>query len=230
MHLKYFRQGEREREKGWRKGRKEGRLLSVIKYLAVIKSVSSIVSDNIQGEDSMGYQVETLPRRQWNLKSTQDQFWKLQSNFFFSFFFSFPGFLYQNPKANRWIYWNPELNRDLVPAVAGQNHDHFQTGKEKKKHPTGAFELWALVPHCFRSSCLETPTLTQKNLLVFAKGCNLIALAMQMWASANRQASKCACEHHGSPAGLTAELLGQATAPSTWLSWADKYWFPLPQA
>lgn len=133
--LKIFREegGERERMEGWRKGRKECRLLSVIKYLAVIKSVSSIASDNIQGKDSKGYQVETLPRRQWNLKSTQDQFWKLQSSIFFLLFFSFPGFLYQNSKASRWIYWNPELNRDLVPAVAGQNHYHFQTGKEKKK-------------------------------------------------------------------------------------------------
>lgn len=54
------------------KGRKEGRLLSITKSLAVINSVSSIVSDNIQGKDSKGYQVETLPRRQWNLKPTQD--------------------------------------------------------------------------------------------------------------------------------------------------------------
>lgn len=56
-----------------------------------------------------------------------------------SFLFYFPGFLYQNSKASRWIYWNPELNRDLVPAVAGQNHNYFQTGKETKKHPTGPF-------------------------------------------------------------------------------------------
>jgi len=51
---------------GWRKGKKEGRLLSVIKHLAVIKSVSSTASDNVQGKDSKGYHMETLPRTQWN--------------------------------------------------------------------------------------------------------------------------------------------------------------------
>lgn len=73
----------RETKDGEMEERKEGRLLSIRKYLTVIKSVSSIVSVNIQGKDSKGYKVETLPRRQWNLKSTQDQFWKLQSNIFF---------------------------------------------------------------------------------------------------------------------------------------------------
>lgn len=180
MHLKYFMEGERERMED----RKEDRLLSVIKSLAVIKSISSVFSDNIKGRDSKGYQVETLPRRQWNLKSTQDQFWKCQSIFFFSLFYFgflvwfwvfdfvlfFSGFLYQDSKASRWIYWNPELNRYLVPAVAGQNYDHFQTGKEKKTHPSGALKLWAPVPHCFKSLHPETLILTQKKSAGVCKG------------------------------------------------------------
>lgn len=93
--------------------------------------------------------MEILPRRQWNLKPPK----KFQSIFFFYFFFLPPGFLYQNSKASRWIYWNPELNRNLVPAVAGQNHDYFKTGKEKKKNFTQGllnFGLQCLIAsgHC----------------------------------------------------------------------------------
>lgn len=89
--------------------------------------------------------------------------------------------------------------------MAGQNHNYFKTGKEKKKKlHTGAFELWAPVPHCFRSLYLETLILTSENLLVFAKGCNLTALCVQMCAPAScraaSQAPKCPCEHQCHPA------------------------------
>lgn len=52
--LKIF-YGRRERMEGWMKGRKD----NIIKSLAVIKSFSSIVSDNIKLKDSKGYHVET---------------------------------------------------------------------------------------------------------------------------------------------------------------------------
>lgn len=138
---------------GWRKGRKEGRFLSIIKYLAVIKSVSSVASNNIQGKDSKGYQVETLPRRQWNLKSTQDQFWKLQCNIFFLLFF-FCFFLFQVS------YIKTPKQVDEFIEIQSSTGTWYQrwlvrittTFKQvRKKHSTGAFELWALVPQCFRS-------------------------------------------------------------------------------
>lgn len=144
--------------------------------------------------------METLPRRQWNLNPPKINSRNLRPifNYFFSFSFS-PGFLYQNSKASRWIYWNPELNRDLVPAVAGQNHNYFKTGKEKNKTSHSVS-----VPLCCRSLYLEILTLTSENLLIFAKSCSLTALSVQMCAPAichaASQPPKCSCEHHCHPA------------------------------
>lgn len=128
--------------------------------------------------------MEILPRKQWNLNPLKTNSRNFSPFFFFFSFFS-PGFLYQNSKASRWIHWNPELNRDLVPAVAGQNHNYFKTGKGKKKTPHSAPE-----PLCFRPLYLETLTLISENLLFFAKSCNLTALSVQMCAPAMCQPPK----------------------------------------
>lgn len=78
------------------KGRQEDWLISVQKSLAVIESISSFVSDNIQGKDSMGYQGESLPKGQWNLNTLKINY----RNFSPIFLSPPPGFLYQNSKAS----------------------------------------------------------------------------------------------------------------------------------
>lgn len=129
--------------------------------------------DNIQEKNSKGYRAETLLRR---LCKPSIDYGDFGSMFFFSLnLFSSLGFLYQNSKASWWIHWNSKLNRDLVPAVAGQNHNHLQTGKEMQTHPMGAFEL--------RAQChwaLEAQ-LSLKSLLCLHADCSF----HQMWACAD---------------------------------------------
>lgn len=165
--------------------------------------------------------METLPRKQWNLNPHKINY-RSCSLIFFQFFP--PGFLYQNSKASRWIYWNPELNRDLVPAVAGQNHDYFKTGKEKNKTPQVLQYLFA------SGHCTLKPWLSCQKTFWFLQ--RAVIWVHFLWRCV--QAAMLPARLQNAPVSITAvqqcRAPGAATAPSIWLSsWADKYWFSLPK-
>lgn len=76
--------------------------------------------------------------------------------------------------------------------------------KRRKSIPQG---LLSFRLQCLVALCLETLTLTQKNLLVFAKGClqiiwlHLLCRCVHLHtATLASHVLKCPCEHHGRPA------------------------------
>lgn len=149
--------------------------------------------------------METLSRRQWNLKSTEDQFQKFQSNFLFPpfYFISQVSYIKTPKQVDEFIEIQSSTGtwyqRWLVRITTT-----FKQVKRRKNIPQGllSFRLQCLITS---GRCVLKPGLSlKKNLLVFAKGCNLITLCRQMCASANchtaSQAPKYPCEHHSSPA------------------------------